>query len=99
LEDHAVAVSDSYATPLGEHVGHHVNGRNWLLLGGRSFITSRGRSRIRWIWTRKAGMFAVYGDRVALEQLRELIDPYLVGRDRVAATLRQAEASVLQFDD
>jgi hypothetical protein len=44
-------------------------------------------------------MFAVYGDRVALEQLRELIDPYLVGRDRVAATLRQAEASGLQFDD
>jgi hypothetical protein len=29
LEDHAVAVSDSYATPLGEHVGHHISGRNY----------------------------------------------------------------------
>jgi hypothetical protein len=47
----------------------------------------------------EAGMFAAEGDRAVLEQIRVLIDPYLDDGERVAATIREAEASGFQFDD
>lgn len=47
----------------------------------------------------EGGMFAAYGDRVVLEQLRDLIDPYLDDGERVSATIREAEASGFHFDD
>jgi hypothetical protein len=47
----------------------------------------------------EAGMFSAYGDRVTLERLQLLIDPYLEDGERVTVTIRQAEASGFQFDD
>lgn len=47
----------------------------------------------------EAGMFAAYGDRVVLEQLRDMLDAYLDDGDRTTATIREAEASGFQFDD
>ena len=47
----------------------------------------------------EAGMFAAYGERATLERLQALIDPYLDDGDRVAVTVREAEASGFQFDD
>ena len=47
----------------------------------------------------EAGMFAANGDRASLEQLRELMAPYLDDGPGIAATIRQAEGSGFQFDD
>lgn len=47
----------------------------------------------------EAGMVAAEGDRVVLEQLQVLIDPYLEDGARVAAVIREAEAAGFQFDD
>lgn len=47
----------------------------------------------------EAGMFAANGDQAAVEQLRELMAPYLDDGPRIAATIREAEASGFQFDD
>lgn len=47
----------------------------------------------------EAGMFAANGERALLEQLRALVDPYLDDGERVAVTIREAEASGFQFDD
>src|SRR5690242_19660696 len=45
LEDHAVAVSASYAKPPGEHVGHHVHGRNCSQARGNGPCSNaRGRN-------------------------------------------------------
>ena len=47
----------------------------------------------------EGGMFAAVGDRAVLEQIQTLIDPYLDDGARIAATIREAEASGFQFDD
>ena len=47
----------------------------------------------------EGGMFAAVGDRAVLEQIQALIDPYVDDGERIAATIREAEASGFQFDD
>jgi hypothetical protein len=44
-------------------------------------------------------MFSALGDRAVFERLQQLINPYLDDGERVAATIREAEAAGLQFDD
>jgi hypothetical protein len=47
----------------------------------------------------EAGMFAAYGDPATLARLQLLLDPYLEDGDRVAETIRSAEAAGFQLDD
>lgn len=47
----------------------------------------------------EAGMFAANGERAILERIQAVIDPYLDDDERVAATIREAEATGFQFDD
>jgi hypothetical protein len=47
----------------------------------------------------EAGMFAANADRPVLDRLQALIEPYLDDGERVANTVREAEASGFQFDD
>lgn len=47
----------------------------------------------------EAGMFAATGDLAILEQLRQLMSPYLDDGERVARTIREAEASGFRLDD
>ena len=71
--------------------GHELNGYLW-------------EGMVRYLaddveFDSEAGMFSALGNRVVLERLQSLIDPYLDDGERVAATIREAEASGFQFDD
>ena len=44
-------------------------------------------------------MFCARGDRAALGQLREELEPYLDDPGRIAQLISDAEASDFQFDD
>lgn len=75
--------------------GHEPNGYFWE--GMVQYLSPELAGRMD--LDSEAGMFAANGELAALEQLQALIDPYLDDAERVAVTIRQAEASGFQFDD
>ena len=75
--------------------GHEPNGSFWE--GMVQYLAPALAEQVE--LDSEAGMFAAEGDRAVLEQIRVLIDPYLDDGERVAATIREAEASGFQFDD
>jgi hypothetical protein len=76
-------------------VGHEPNGYFWE--GLVQYLAPTLAEQVE--LDSEAGMFAAGGDRAVLQQIRALIDPYLDDGARVAAAIRQAEASGFQFDD
>lgn len=75
--------------------GHEPNGYFWegLVVYGAPEIAEHLEL------DSEAGMFAAYGDRAVLEQLRIFFDGYLEDGERVLAMIREAEAEGFQFDD
>ncbi len=75
--------------------GHEPNGYFWE--GMVRYLAPDPAEKIE--LDSEAEMFAAYGDRATLEQLKTLIDPYLDDGERVAVVVREAEASGFQFND
>lgn len=75
--------------------GHEPNGYFWE--GVVRYLAPALTARVQ--LDSEAGMFAAYGDRAVLSELQSLIEDYLDDGERVALTVRDAEAAGFRFDD
>jgi hypothetical protein len=69
--------------------GHIPNGYFWEVLA--QYLAPDLLERIN--LDSEAGMFSVYGDRAALEELQRVIEPYLADGNRTLAVIREIDAS------